>query len=303
MAELNFKPVELSDRDIIYKYMSEYGEGSCQHSFVSMYSLSEKYGDAFYEHDNMLYTLRRNLCDENYRVYLAPMGDGDRKQAFLNILSDAHRYGKKVRFITLTEQYADFLKEEFSDTFDIEEDRDLAEYIFDTKQMSTFSGGKLQERRREVRAFWNTYQERASVEKITLSDLNEIWEFENKWLDMNKDTHDMESLERESRMIRLQFEHFDELKLSGVVVRIDGVIRGFGYGTKLSDEYYDAIAEKGDRSVLNIYKILRMESVKQCAMDCKYVNMEEDLGIAGLREIKNIYRPVFLIKKYMVKER
>ena len=303
MEILNFKPVELKDRDIIYKYMSEFGEGSCQHSFVSMFSLSEKYGDSFCVSDDMLYTLRSNLCDDDYRVYLAPMGYGDRKQAFLNILSDAQRNQKKVKFITLTKQYADFLKSEFSDQFEVKEDRDLAEYIFDTKQMSSFSGSKLQERRREVRVFWNTYKERASVKQITLSDLSEIWDFEKHWLELNQDTHDMESLNRESRMISKQFELFEELKLSGVVVRIDGKVRGFGYGTKLSDEYYDAIAEKGDRGVPGIYKILRMESVKQCAMECKYVNMEEDLGIAGLRDIKNIYQPVFLIRKYTAIER
>lgn len=303
MIELNFKPVELKDRDIVYKFMSEFGEGSCQHSFVSMYSLSEKYGDAFCVQDDMLYTLRTNLCDDDYRVYLAPMGNGDRKQAFLNILADAGKYQKKVKFITLTEKYAALLKREFSDIFKIEEDRDLAEYIFETERMSTFSGKKLQERRREVRQFWDLYGSRASVDRITLADLPEIWNFEKNWLDLNKDTHDMESLERESRMISKQFELFEELHLSGVVVRIDGVVRGFGYGTKLSDEYYDAIAEKGDRSIYGIYKILRMESVKQCAMECKYVNMEEDLGIEGLRSIKNIYQPVFLIKKFTAEER
>ncbi len=303
MKELVFKPVEIQDRDIIYRYMSEFGEGSCQHSFVSMFSLSEKYGDSFDEKDDVLYTLRRNLCDDDYRVYLAPMGHGDRKEAFLNILSDAERYKKKVKFITLTEEYAEFLKNEFPDRFIIKEDRDLAEYVYSTEQMSAFSGSKLQERRREVRHFWSIYGDRASVKRITPSDLDEIWDFEKNWVIINASSHDREAIERESRMISRQISLFDELQLSGVVVRIDGSVRGFGYGTKLSDEYYDAIAEKGDRSIPGMYKILRMESVKQCAMECKYVNMEEDLGIEGLRAIKYIYNPLFLIRKYTAEER
>ena len=134
MDRLDFKPVELNDRDDIYRYMSEFGEGSCQHSFVSMYSLSEKYGDSFCILDDMLYTLRSKLCDDEYRVYLAPMGYGDKRQAFINILEDAHSYQKKVKFITLTKQYANFLENEFAGQFNIEENRDLAEYIYRTGQ-------------------------------------------------------------------------------------------------------------------------------------------------------------------------
>ncbi len=303
MCRMDFKPVKIHDRDIVYRYMSEFGEGSCQHSFVSMFSLSEKYGDAFCVCDNMLYTLREQLCNDDYRVYLAPMGDGDKKQAFLNILADAHSYQKKVRFTTLTEQYAALLENEFPGRFIIEENRGLAEYIYPTEQMASFSGNRLRNRRSEVNHFWNVYGSRASVNRINVSDLEDIWRFEKQWLNANKSTHDSESLEREARMIHRQLLYFEVLRLSGIVVRIDGVIKGFGYGTKLSDDYYDAIAEKGDRDICGIYKILRMESVRQCAMECKYVNMEEDLGIEGLRKIKNIYMPAFLIKKYSVTER
>lgn len=303
MNDLFFAPVELGMFDEIYRYTSAFGEGSCQHSPCSMYSLAEKYGDAVCERDGVLYTLRSRLCDKDFRVYLVPMGAGNLKEAFLNILSDAKRYGKRAKFFTLTEKYADFLKEELPSRFTIEEDRDLAEYIYQTEIMSTFSGGKLKKRRSEVNTFWNIYGKRASVTKITPEDFPGLLEFEKKWLEQNKETHDVEALEREGRMIEKQMAHFDALHLSGVVLRIDGAVAGFGYGTKLSDTYYDAIIEKGDRNVPNVYKVLRQESVKQCAMDQTYVNMEEDVGISGLRALKYAYKPEFLLHKYIATER
>ena len=102
--------------------MSVYGEGSCQHSFVSMYSLGEKYGDQVCIRDDTLYTLRGNLCDDEYRVYLAPMGQ-ELKTAFRTIRLDAAEYGKKVKFLTLTEGYAEALRDAFPDQFLIQEDR------------------------------------------------------------------------------------------------------------------------------------------------------------------------------------
>ncbi len=302
-AAFEFEQVTLSDFDRIYGYMAAFGEGSCQHSFVSMYSLAEKYGDTVCEADGFLYVLRSGLCDDDFRVYLAPMGQGGLKEAFQNILSDAHRHGKKAKFITLTKKYADFLETEFPGQFEAKEDRNLAEYIYQTERMSTYSGKDLKKRREEVHHFRKLFGTRAAVTRITAGDFEDILRFEQLWLEMSRETHDMAALERESRMIQKQLAHYDELRLSGIVLRIDGEVRGFGYGTKLSDACYDAVVEKGDRRVPHIYKVLRQESVRQCAMDCTYVNMEEDVGVPGLRSLKCAYRPAFLIHKYIVTEK
>ena len=74
---LAFLPVTWEDYELIYPYTSAYGEGSCQHSPVSMASLEEKYGDSICMRDGFMYTLRSRLCDDEYRVYLAPLGSGD----------------------------------------------------------------------------------------------------------------------------------------------------------------------------------------------------------------------------------
>ena len=108
-----FEPAGLDDYGRIWPYTSVYGEGSCQHSPVSMYSLSEKYGDSICEEDGFLYTLRSRLCDDTYRVYLAPMGGGDLKGAYLKILEDAAANGRKAKFQTLTEKAAAFLSDAF----------------------------------------------------------------------------------------------------------------------------------------------------------------------------------------------
>lgn len=302
---LSFAPVELGDYDRVYAYTSRFGEDSCQYSPVSMYSLEEKYGDAIFIEDGVFYTLRRNLCDETYRVYLAPLASGKEKlrEGFLRVFSDAEAYGKKVRFLSLTEKQAAFLEAGFPGRFEIREDRDLAEYLYRTEDMSAFAGGALKKRRREVSFFWRRYGDRASCTVIGPRDLADILSFEKEWLRQNSETHDAETLEREARMIERQLAHFDALHLSGVVLRIDGALRGFGYGTKLSEDCYDAIVEKGDRAAPHIYKVLRQEATKQCALDCCAVNLEEDLGLSGLRAIKLEYRPALLLRKFIAEEK
>ena len=300
---LEFQPVRLEDYDRIYPYTSAYGEGSCQHSPVSMFSQSEKYGDSVCIRDNVLYTLRSHLCDDTYRVYLAPLcAENLRKDAFARILADAKSYGKKVKFVTLTERAAEILVQAFPDRFDYEENRDMAEYIYCASQMAEFSGKDLRKRRAEVHTFWNTFGERASITPIRHEDFAACLEYEQKWLADNLETHDKETLLRDARMIDMQMSKYDALHLSGVILRIDGEIRGFCYGTKLGNTY-DVIVEKADRSVPHSFKVLRMESAKQCAADCEFVNMEEDVGLPGLRAIKMAYKPEFLLQKMIATER
>jgi hypothetical protein len=268
-----------------------------------MYSLFEKYEDMICEREGVLYVLRSRLCDSAYRVYLAPMGEKKRlRQAFETIFEDAKAYQAKVKFVTLTETYKNDLEELYPGRFSFEEKRDLAEYIYTTESMSTFLGGKLAKRRKEVHQFWRIYGDRASVAQITKADFPEILSFQKKWMQQNSESHDRQALEREERTIQKQLEHYDELRLSGVVMRIDDEVRGYGYGCRLGKEYYDALIEKGDRQIEHSYKVLRQESVKQCAMDCKYVNLEEDIGIIGLRNLKNAYQPAFLLLKFVAIE-
>ena len=301
--KLEFQPVRLEDYDRIYPYTSVYGEGSCQHSPVSMYSQSEKYGDSVCIQDKVLYTLRSHLCNDTYRVYLAPLcADNLIKDAFARILADAKSYGKKVKFVTLTESVADMLEEAFPGRFEYEENRDMAEYIYRATQMAEFSGKELRKRRAEVHTFWNTFGERASITPIRHEDIPSCLKYEQKWLADNLETHDKDTLLRDARMIEMQMEEYNALHLSGVILRIDGVIRGFCYGTKLGNTY-DVIVEKADRDVPHSFKVLRMESAKQCAADCEFVNMEEDVGLPGLRALKLAYKPEFLLQKLIATER
>jgi hypothetical protein len=160
---LSFGEVTLDNWKEIYAYTSEYGEGSCQHSPVSMYSLAGKYRDSVCIEDGFLFVLRSGLCDDTYRVYLAPMGKGDLKKAYWRILSDAAGYGKKVRFLTLTKTQAEFLRTSFPERFDFTNDGNLAEYIFSVETMRDFPGKAHARRRTEIRSFWRDFGDRTEV--------------------------------------------------------------------------------------------------------------------------------------------
>lgn len=303
MTAFKFEPVNLEKQTVIRHYMERYGENSCQHSFASMYSLYEKYGDAVWEQDGFLYTLREHLCRDHARVYLAPMGARDKKKAFQNILDDAHRHNAIAEFQTLTETAKCFLETEFPGQFEFRNLLDYAEYLYTARKLAALSGNKLSGKRYDANVFRRVYGSRMDIDVIQEQDFDEILSFEKKWLCQCREDHDMDALMREFRVIQKQLDHYRELSLTGIVLWIDGDVCGFGYGVPISTSCYDALIEKGDRGIPNIYRILNQEAVRQCAMDYLYVNREEDVGMPGLRASKLAYQPDILMSKYLAVEK
>ena len=303
---LDFKKITLEDKDILIRYLYRYGENSCQHSFVSMYCMAEKYGDMYAEKDGYLFILRSGKCTENFRIYLFPMGDTENKEALkkavLTILEDAKAHGKKVRFETLTKKASDAINSLFPKQFTAENVRDYAEYIYTQQKLADLPGRALASKRYDVNTFFRDYGDRCSIENILPQHIEEIKEFQKKWLsDMLKDEEDVQ-LELENIAIGIGLDNFEKLGLSGIVIYIDGKMAGYAYGAPISDDCYNVIIEKGDRSIPDIYRVLNRDLVRMCCSEYFYINREEDVGVEGLRKAKMSYKPDILLEKYIVSE-
>ena len=309
---LNFQPLSMGLKTLADSYTFKYGEGSCQHSFVSSWCLRDKYGDSFCEHDGFLYILRSKLCTENERVYLFPLGPRDDTDALRcavqNVIDDAHSYNCRVKFQTVTESAKDAIMELFPGRFEVHYSRDLAEYIYDVNSQVTLSGKHLQWRRRDFNRFCREYAGRFETLKISPEHIEGIRECQQKWreekfLTLNGITPALETLLRdENKGVQCALDDFFELGMSGVVILIDGEISAYMYGFPLNSECFDARSGKGDIDVPRISGALKREFARLCCEGYKYVNFEEDLGIPGLREMKVEYYPVRMIEKFILTE-
>lgn len=303
---LDFKKITLEDKGKLMKYLYRYGENSCQHSFVSMFCMAEKYGDMYAEDNGYLFILRSGKCTPEHRIYLFPMGDIENKKALIDaiskILEDAKKYGKKVRFETLTKKATDAINSLFPGRFKSENIRDYAEYIYTHEKLALLPGKELASKRYDINTFFRDYGERCAIERIGQKHMEEIKAFQKEWLsDMLKDSEDVQ-LELENTAIGIGLDNFFELGLSGIVIYVDGKMTGYAYGAPISDECYNVIIEKGDRSIADIYRILNRDLVRMCCDGFSYINREEDVGVEGLRKAKMSYKPDILLEKYIVTE-
>lgn len=304
---LCFEPITAADKSNLQPYYYQYGEGSCQHSFVSSFCMSGKYGDQVCVQDGFLYTLRSMLCNERERVYLFPLGDMNHEKSALhaveNVLEDAHVHGCIVRFETVTESAAEWLRHFFPERFLIEEKRDYAEYLYTHDKLALLPGHAMASKRHDIGTFERQYAKRFSVCRIeTWEQVNEIRPFQAWWKAVKMAREEDVQLEREDESIQRGLDHFFELGLSGILVYIDGRVAGYAYGAPLSEDCYDVLIEKGDRCIQDIYKILNRDLVRLCCEGITWINREEDLGVEGLRKAKMSYKPDRLIRKFSVRE-
>lgn len=305
-SKLAFEPISLSMKERLTSYFFRYGEGSCQHSFASMYCLFEKYQDHVCELDGWILIRRDGLRTEKDYVCLCPIGDPSDtlgfQKAVTALLQDAHIHGKKLQFMTATDSARERIQTLFPDQFQAEELRDFAEYIYDRDKLVKMSGSRMFTRRKAFRRFQEDYQNRLRIERITSLHKNEILRFQKEWLQERYEATEHQALCIEQKAIERALSVYEELDLCGIVLYIDAKICGYLIGHKISEDTFDAMFGKADRSYPNIYTGLYREAARICGADCRRINWEEDLGDQGLRTMKLIYRPEVLLNKFCIRE-
>jgi hypothetical protein len=91
-----------------------------------------------------------------------------------------------------------------------------------------------------------------------------------------------------------------ELGMSGGAVLAAGRILGFILGSPLNRDTITIHFQYGDPGAPGVMQVLLQESAAQTFSGFTYMNLEQDLGIGGLRTSKLSYHPHKLVKKYQV---
>ena len=96
------------------------------------------------------------------------------------------------------------------------------------------------------------------------------------------------------------FEAYEALGLVGGALRIDGALAGFVIASELTPEMACVHLEYHRPDVPGLAQTLLWESCRSTFAEFTYVNLEQDLGIEGLRRHKSSYHPVRMEEKFEV---
>jgi uncharacterized protein len=194
----------------------------------------------------------------------------------------------------------DAFKERFlqADGLDVVPDRDNFDYLHLKEEMATLGGQAYHKKKNRVNYF--TVRHRYSVEPFGASHLDGALALLDDWLRIRVSIGPS-SVQGEAEGAAEALRLHEQLGLSGVVLLVEGVVKGFALGERLNSTTAVCHFEKGDLFMDGLYQLLDREFNRLLFTDCRYLNREQDLGEPSLRQSKLSYRPLELVRKYRVR--
>jgi hypothetical protein len=222
--------------------------------------------------------------------YFFPCGGEETASRFI----EAHIADPGFKLCYMRECDADFLKHRYKGRFKITGDRDSSEYLYD-RARETQLRGKAYSRLRYRLNNLERHHELSAVE-LTAENSDEAKALVLKWGECHGLCSETSLSDLDVSLEAVRF--YEQLGLSGIVVYVDGEAMALIVGGFLNHDTYDLCVTKvvGDYNGLEMFA--RREMFSRLPERCGTINVEEDLGIEGLRAHKLDMRPSSLLEVF-----
>ena len=274
---MDTRAVRRGDKEVIEGLRRQFNHYTSSHAFVSLYIWQQEYGLSLYLAEE-LFAIKCSAKGDN--TWFFPCGSDSAKIKFINELDK-----KNLFFCYMREEDVDFLNKNFANAYVITESRDDSEYIYDRNGWENLKGSTYAKIRNHISRVERDNE--LYVELITKNNLHNVKKIIDDW---DKDTDNYAD--------GILVKNWESLVTTGIVVYVNEVPYAVVAGFPLSEKSFDMCLAKqtGKLSGLSIYA--KQQFIKNLPMQYQYINAEEDLGIEGLRIMKEQMKPVDMIKMY-----
>lgn len=290
-----FKDIELSDKDSILKYTIESDRRNCDLSFSNLCSWGLIYKTQYAIYKDFLLI---RFWSGGELAYMMPVGNGELKEVIKALILDARKQGQPFRMLGVCKGMQADLENILPGKFAYTTTRDSADYIYLRTDLATLKGKKFQSKRNFTNRFKREHPD-YEYAPITTENIDECLKLEAEWCEVN-DCDQYEGTGNERRALTFALKNFDQIGLTGGLIRIGGKIVAFTFGMPINHDTFGVHVEKADSTVDGAYAIINMEFAQRVPEQYIYLNREEDLGVPGLRKAKLSYNPEILLEKSMV---
>lgn len=272
---MDLREITLNDKIELTKLRSE---SNCLTalSFQSLYTWQDSLGLEIF--------LENKLCviySIYHKSYFCPLGD---EKEYLKFIDKLVKKEKPFKIMYLSREQAEQLKRIYN--ADIRINRDLSEYVYESQSLALNQKASRNFKRKVKNFIKNNNYE---VTRICNKDIMEIEYLISEHL---KDV----SLDEDFLALKRAVYAYGELDLQGVILRGDSGNVAFLIG-------YENVSDIFTMAMVKSTPEWQKESVSACIFEMsrlicdkyKYVDMEEDLGLSGLRQMKTLYEPVGML--------
>jgi len=228
--------------------------------------------------------------------FFSPIGEGDRIECFQSLLQHLEKSGISPKIARVPESA--IAQIDWDGTgMRADLDRDQSDYVYLTEDLMKLQGRKYHRKRNHIKQF----KEKYSYQYLSLTPewISECLRLETEWCDL-RHCEAVPGLANESVAIKETLTHYDQLKMKGGAILINGKLEAFTLGEPLNPETVVIHIEKANPAFEGLYPLINQTFLEKEWSEYLYVNREQDLGEEGLRKAKESYFPNHLIYKYTI---
>ena len=178
-------------------------------------------------------------------------------------------------------------------------DRNDFEYVYRAADLAELPGKNYRTIRRQVNKFKRNCA--TTVESVSRDNWEEVKRFLIEWCEWKGCEDGDPVLAHEKDAVFFAIDHFNELPLRGLAIRVVGTVGAISLYERLNSDTALIHFEKGLPDCEGIYKAINNEVAARLAQHFTYINRESDLGVTGLREAKMRYHPHHMVEVYSLK--
>ncbi len=274
--------LETSHITMLREFLSKYPRENCDYTITNLISWGEIYDNHF-----LLYKHRLVIFNPQYQYIYFPVGEYLEPLELKEIVLCFQKYYPEARIILIPKEYIDQYPD-VHDYFDLNQDRDWADYIYSTEALVEMRGKKLGKKKNLISQFRRAYP-KYKVMKITENRLPTIMKFTHKWREDRGAEGDY--LMTEMRAIENTLKYWNELPVEGIIICLHHKIVAYSIFSPQSEDMATVHFEKFDPYKKGSAQMVTWETARYLLGNYKWINREQDIGLPGLRHAKMSYVP------------
>lgn len=290
----DFKPLELSDKIEIETHTSKFLPYS-DFNFVSLWSWNIQEKIAISLLNNNLVVLFSDYLTG--RPFISFIGNNMTHET-TQILLDYSQHSLKVNYLKLLPEFLALTLS--TNAWEMKADNASHDYILPVENLATMNQWSKSKISKSIKIFQKEYPNYLVVEeKIDTVQINKYIHLFETWMGGKNLTinnnNEYEAFKRYANLASPYIIFFS--------IFINEKLIGFETCELISSEYAISHFSKSDVQYKGVNEMLQWEEAKcLLKLGVKYLNIEQDLGIEGLRFAKQKFKPSHLLKKYVLEE-
>lgn len=285
-----FKQISIDDLPSITKQLEHYHPSICELNPANLI--------IWQDFDRPKISLiNNNLCillcaiNNNY-FFLEPIGNNKINATIETCLGHCHKMSR------LSEQFVIQLP---ADKFKLKELPDQNDYTYKVKRLAELKGRNFDGKRNHINSFKKRHPDFEYL-PLSKSDQQDAFNLFDKWFGPKKEAVAVPQIaySAQKNALKNAFKYFAELKLLGSRIRIKGQLIGFILGSQLNTNTFNAHFQYSDPEYKGVSQVLLWEACNKTLRQYEKINLEQDLGIVGLRKAKLSYYPDKIEKKFEI---